>query len=106
MQNFDANQTLFEICLWGLCRIVAYTLNRWYNLTEVGLARARVKNGKTDGLRAWFEGLRERESEVIETLQHEGIYAETTFILLSDETAYLHICMETKESQKADETGD
>jgi len=75
-------------------------------MTDVNLARARIKDGKTDRLRAWFEEMHERESEVIETLRHEGVYTETAFILSSDETAYLYVYMEAEDFEKADEAGD
>jgi len=75
-------------------------------MTDVNLARARIKDGKADRLRAWFEELHERESEVVETLRHEGVYTETAFILSSDETAYLYVYMEAEDLDQADEAGD
>lgn len=75
-------------------------------MTDVTRARARIEDGKTNRVRAWFEELRERESEVIETLRHEGVYTETAFVLSSDETAYLYVYMEAQDLEKADEAGD
>ncbi|ELZ04016.1 DUF6176 family protein [Natrialba asiatica] len=75
-------------------------------MTEVTLARARIEDGKTDRLRSWFTELHEREPEVRETLQHEGVYTETAFILSSDDTAYLYVYMEAEDLEKADEAGD
>jgi hypothetical protein len=74
-------------------------------MTDVSLARARIEDGKTNRLRAWFEELHERESEIIETLRHEGVYTETAFILSSDDTAYLYIYMEAENVEEADEAG-
>lgn len=75
-------------------------------MADVNLARARIADGKTDRLRSWFRELQERESEVIETLQHERVYTETAFILSSDDTAYLYVYMEADDLKEADEAGD
>jgi phosphomannomutase len=75
-------------------------------MVEVNLARTRIEDGKTDQLRSWFKELQERESEVIETLQHERVYTETAFILPSDDTAYLYVYMEAEDLEEADEAGD
>lgn len=75
-------------------------------MTEVNLARAPIENGKQDRLRTWFQELAEREPEVTETLQHEGVYTETAFILANDETAYLYVYMEARDIEQADEAGD
>jgi hypothetical protein len=75
-------------------------------MTEAMLVRARIKPGKADRLRAWYEELQERESEVVETLQHEGVYTETAFIQSVNGAAYLYGYMEAADLQEADETGD
>jgi len=75
-------------------------------MADVTLVRARIEKGKTDRLRTWFEELHDRESEVVETLRHEGVYTETAFILSSGETAYLYVYMEAQDLEKADEAGD
>lgn len=75
-------------------------------MTEAKLTRARIKPGKVDRLRAWYEELQDRELEVIETLQHEGTYTETAFIQSVNGTNYLYIYMEAVDFQKADEAGD
>ncbi|ELY93748.1 DUF6176 family protein [Natrialba taiwanensis] len=75
-------------------------------MSEVKLVRARIEDGKTDRLRSWFKELEERESEVIETLQHERVYTETAFTLSSDDTAYLYVYMEAENLEKAVEAGD
>lgn len=72
-------------------------------MKETNLARARIEDGITDRLRSWFKELQERESEIIETLQHERIYTETAFILSSDDTAYLYVYMEAEDLKEADE---
>lgn len=74
-------------------------------MTETVIARARIKSGKADRLRAWYNELHERESEVIETLQHEGVYTETAFIQSIDGTEYLYVYMEASDLNKAQEAG-
>lgn len=75
-------------------------------MPEVSLARAPIEDGKEDELRAWFAELEERDSEVIETLQHEGVYTETGFILPEEDTSYLYVYMEAQDIEKADAAGD
>lgn len=75
-------------------------------MSEVLLARSRIETGKADRLRAWFEELNAREPEVIETLQHEGVYTETAFIRSVDGVAYLYVYMEAEDIDEADEAGD
>lgn len=74
--------------------------------TEVKLARKRVESEKEERLRAWYEELQERESEVVETLQHEGVYTETAFVLSHDDVSYLYIYMEAANLKKALEAGE
>ncbi|WP_436910654.1 DUF6176 family protein [Halosimplex marinum] len=75
-------------------------------MPEVTLARARIEDGKADRLRSWFEELQERESEVVATLRHEGVYTETAFVRSTDEEAYLYVYMEAEDLAAADEAGD
>ncbi|MFP9193960.1 DUF6176 family protein [Natrialbaceae archaeon A-CW1-1] len=75
-------------------------------MSEVMLARAQVAPGKAERLRAWFEELHERESEVVETLEHEGVYTETAFLGSFDDVTYLYIYMEARDLEHADEAGD
>jgi hypothetical protein len=75
-------------------------------MTETMLARARIKPGKTDRLRAWYDELDGRESEVIETLRHEGVYTETAFIQSIDGTEYLYGYMEASDLKRAQEAGE
>lgn len=74
-------------------------------MTEVLLARAPVADGKTDRLRAWFDELSDRESEVIDTLDHEGVYTETAFVRETDDTDYLYVYMEAEDLAAANEAG-
>ncbi len=40
---------------------------------DVTLARASIEPGKADRLREWYAELHDREDEVVEMLQHEGV---------------------------------
>ncbi len=73
---------------------------------EAMLARTRIEPGKADRLRAWYAELRDREPEVVETLQHEGVYTETAFIQSIDGTEYLYGYMAAADLEAADEAGD
>jgi hypothetical protein len=75
-------------------------------MPEVTLARARIEPGKADRLREWFAELEAREDEVVETLQHEGVYTETGFVREGDDAAYLYVYMEADDLEAADEAGD
>lgn len=75
-------------------------------MTEAMLARARIKPGKADRLREWYRELHARKSEVVETLQHEGVYTETAFVHSVDGAEYLYGYLEAIDLQEADEAGD
>jgi hypothetical protein len=70
------------------------------------ITRARIVPGKESRLRAWFEEMRDRKSEVVETLQHEGVYTETAFIHSADDASFLYIYMEAENLEIADAAGD
>jgi hypothetical protein len=75
-------------------------------MPDVTLARAPVEPGKEDRLREWYAELQRREDEVVETLDHEGVYTETAFLDTSGETSYLYVSMESDDLEAADEAGD
>jgi len=75
-------------------------------VTDVNLARAPIEAGAERRLREWFAELSDRESEVVETLDHEGVYTETAFVLTDDEQAYLYVYMEAEDFEAADAAGD
>lgn len=75
-------------------------------MSEAKLARAPIESRKEAQLRAWFDELRERESEVVETLRHEGVHTETAFIQSFGGTTYLYVYMEAENLRVADEAGD
>lgn len=57
-------------------------------------------------MKSWFDELGDRESEVVETLQHEGVYTETAFVGTIDGTAYLYLYMEAENLDAAESAGD
>lgn len=73
---------------------------------DVTLARAPIEPGKADSLRQWYAELQDREDEVIETLQHEGVYTETAFIHSEGSDEYLYVFMEAKDVKAASDAGD
>jgi len=75
-------------------------------MPEVTLARAPVEPGHEDRLREWYAELQRREDEVVETLDHEGVFTETAFLDTSGETSYLYVYMEADDLEAADEAGD
>ncbi|MFB6198479.1 MAG: DUF6176 family protein [Halobacteriaceae archaeon] len=75
-------------------------------MTEVLLARARIVPGQENALREWFGELAQRENEVIETLQHEGVYTETAFIDDASEPSFLYVLMEAIDIGRASAAGD
>ncbi|MCU4800745.1 DUF6176 family protein [Halobacteria archaeon HArc-gm2] len=75
-------------------------------MPEVMLARARIEPGREDRLQDWFTELADREPEVVETLQHEGVYTETAFLQDHGDEAYLYLYMEAEDLDAANEAGD
>lgn len=75
-------------------------------MAEVTLARLPVEPGEEDRLREWYAELQRREDEVVETLDHEGVYTEAAFLDASGETSYLYVYMEADDVDAADEAGD
>ena len=75
-------------------------------MAEVKLARRRIEPGKETRLRSWFDGLADRESDVVETLEHEGVYTETAFVGAVDGATYLYLYMEAERLDAAEAAGD
>lgn len=42
--------------------------------------RVKLKAGSLEGVRKWFQTLRERSAEVIQTLEQEEVYIESVFL--------------------------
>jgi hypothetical protein len=75
-------------------------------MQEVRLARAPVEPGREDRLREWYAELQCREDEVVETLEHEGVYTETAFLETNGEPSSLYVYMEADALDAANEAGD
>ena len=75
-------------------------------MSAASLARCRIADGKVGRLREWYAKLEHRTDEVVETLQHEGVYTETAFVGIDDGQPYLYGYMEAEDLNAADEAGD
>jgi len=49
-------------------------------VTEAVLTKQKIEPDKVDRLKEWMDEVRERESEVIETFQSEGMLTEAAFL--------------------------
>jgi Family of unknown function (DUF6176) len=58
------------------------------------LSTAWVKRGKEDRLRAWYAELKQREDEVLQTLDNEGVRQEVAFVLDTEHGALLAVFLE------------
>ncbi len=59
------------------------------NLPDANCVRIKLKKGSLEGVRKWFQTLRERSDEVIETLENEGVIIESVFLDHIGEDDYL-----------------
>jgi hypothetical protein len=65
------------------------------------LSTARVKPGKTDRLRAWYEELEVRREEALETQRVEGVRQEHAFILPGPEFDLLAVFIQVDDMDAA-----
>lgn len=54
-------------------------------MPDASLARCRIEQGRVNQLREWYAELERRTDEVVETLQHEGVYMEAEDLDAADE---------------------
>jgi len=66
-------------------------------MTEVVLTKQKVEDGKTDRLVEWMSEVREREAEVVETFQSEGMETEAAFLEHGADGDYLVYFMEAED---------
>jgi hypothetical protein len=66
-------------------------------VADVVLTRQRVEPGREDRLREWMAEIKRRESEALETLEHEGMIAEAAFLDEQPEATYLLYYMEAED---------
>jgi Family of unknown function (DUF6176) len=58
--------------------------------------RTKLKNGSLGDVRKWFQTLRERQSEVLESLKNEGVIIESAFLDQQGNDCYLIYYMKAK----------
>lgn len=56
---------------------------------ETICVRIKLKKNSLEGVREWFKTLRERPSEVLQTLENEGVLIESVFLDQHKEDDYL-----------------
>lgn len=69
-------------------------------MAEIVLTKQKIEPGKTQRLEEWVREVRNRKSEAIETLQNEGMHAETAFIEHTDEGDFLVYYMKADDVQR------
>ncbi|WP_440764827.1 DUF6176 family protein [Natronorubrum sp. DTA7] len=70
-------------------------------MTDVVLVKHRVEPGKTDRLREWMAELRSRRAEAVETLRHEGVYTEASFVESRADGTFLLTFLEAEDIDRA-----
>lgn len=58
--------------------------------------RIKLKNGSLDDVRKWFQTLREKPNEILESLENEGVTIESAFLDRIDSDYYLIYYMKAK----------
>lgn len=74
-------------------------------MPEVKLSYCKIKTGRVEELRNWYEELEKRSNEVIKTLKHENMLTETAFILQESDEKYLYVFMESEDLEEAENSG-
>jgi len=72
-------------------------------VTEITIIRQEVRPDKVNKLKGWMEEANDRKSEIIETLQHEGVKTESTFLEESSDGTFLVTYMEAENLQEVQE---
>jgi hypothetical protein len=73
-------------------------------VTEAVLTKQKIEPDKVDRLKEWMDEVRERESEVIETFQSEGMLTEAAFLEQGDDGVYLVYFMEAEDLREVYES--
>lgn len=80
---------------------------RWYNtinrreFMETICIRTKLKKGSLDDVRKWFQTLRERPDEVLQSLKDEGVIVESAFLDKQDNDYYLIYYMKAENLSQA-----
>ena len=73
-------------------------------VTEAVLTKQKIEPDKVDRLKEWMDEVRERESEVVETFQSEGMLTEAAFLEHGDDGVYLVYFMEAEDIREVYES--
>ena len=73
-------------------------------MAETTILRQEVDSDKVSKLVRWMEGVDNRESEIIETLQDECVKTESAFLEQSPQGTFLVTYIEADDLQQAQET--
>ncbi|WP_247730472.1 DUF6176 family protein [Halovivax limisalsi] len=69
-------------------------------MAEIVLTKQKIEPEKTRRLETWAREVRNRNSEAVETLQNEGMHAETAFIEHTDDGEFLVYYMKAEDMQR------
>jgi L-rhamnose mutarotase len=72
-------------------------------VTETTIIRQEIRPDKVSKLKEWMEKANDRQSEIIETLQHEGVKTESTFLEESSDGTFLVTYLESEDLQEVQE---
>lgn len=72
-------------------------------MIETAIIRQEVRPDKVTELKAWMEEVNNRKSEIIETLQNEGVKTESAFLEESSDGTFLVTHMEAENLQEVQE---
>lgn len=70
------------------CLKIIYGINEG-ELLETICIKTKLKNGSLNDVRKWFQTLRERQYEVLQSLEAEGVIIESAFLDKKDNDYYL-----------------
>lgn len=70
------------------CLKIIYAINEG-ELLETICIKTKLKNGSLNDVRKWFQTLRERQYEVLQSLEAEGVIIESAFLDKKDNDYYL-----------------
>jgi len=72
-------------------------------MTETTIIRQEVRPDKVAELKEWMKEANSRQSEIIETLQNEGVKTESTFLEESSDGTFLVTYMEAEDLHEVQE---
>ena len=72
-------------------------------MVETTIIRQEIKPDKVSELKEWMEEADNRKSEIVETLRHEGVRTESTFLEESSDGTFLVTYMEAEDLRAVQE---